>query len=226
MNDGTNKRQLYLSGILTIVGLLMILLAAYFLIQSMRETLYQNHFDKQYEFLSLKEDGVVDPVQVFHGVKLNTFLKKGNIIFEIKDEQEATWKGVKVNPDTDGMKAFNEVIQYKVMVDKETGKESFIIAMQTNPGAKGSAPVKFRTYSINENGVIKKSDFTNETKSKQETQWIKGLSHETYGYYSNLPYQTGGATSLVVLILLGVASLTGGIFLGRKVLKKEKGEAA
>lgn len=116
------------------------------------------------------------PVQVFHGVKLNTFVEgereEGNIIFEIKDEVEAELKGFTIGSDPKGMSDFNDAIQYKLMVEKETGKESFIVAMRTSPPSEviSSTPIKYRTYNINENGVIKEGNFTADTKLKMETQ--------------------------------------------------------
>ena len=160
------KRFLYISGICFAIGFLAFALVAYFLVQSVRETFYQNAFDNRYQFISLAKEGVIDPVQVFHGVKLNTFLenqggtgkKKGNIVFEVKDEKAAALKGMNLHSDGKGMEVFSEGIQYKVMVDNETGKESFIIAMKTT--SEQASTNKYRTYQINENGVIKKSNFT------------------------------------------------------------------
>lgn len=233
MSDFTKKRFRYISHILIIAGVLSITLVAYFLIQSLRETLYQYRFDKQYDFISLKEDGDVYPVQVFHGVKLNTFVeeegeKKGNIIFEIKDEPEAELEGFDVTSDPEGMNDFTDSIQYKEMVEKETGRESFIVAMRLSPPTEkiNSNPINYRTYSINENGVIKVSNFTTKTKSKLETQWIRGLTGEKVGYYSNLPYQKGGAVTLIFLFLFGVASGLGGIWLRRGILTAERKQAA
>ncbi len=230
------KRFWYLSNILFIAGLLSITLVTYFLIQSIRETFYQNNFEHQYTFLSLEEDGDVYPIQVFHGVKVNTFVqgeeesdkKSGNIIFEVKDEPEAELKGYQVDSDHEGMSAFTNAIQYKVMVDQEKGKESFIVAMKMTPPSKiiKSEPVKYRTYSINENGVITESNFTTDTKSKLETQWIRGLSGEKAGYYSNLPYQKGGSVSLICLALFGIVSSVGGIWLRRGFLNSERDQAA
>ena len=233
MADFTKKRFRYISYILFIAGVLSIALVAYFLVQSLRETFYQNRFDKQYDFISLEEDGDVYPIQVFHGVKLNTFVeeegkKKGHIIFEIKDEKEAELKGFDVTSDAKGMNEFSEAIQYKEMVEKETGKESFIVAIRLSPPTEkiNSNPINYRTYSINENGVIKESNFTTKTKSKLETQWIRGLAGERVGYYSNLPYQKGGAVTLISLLLFGVSSGLGGIWLRRGILAAERKQAA
>ncbi|WP_201716723.1 hypothetical protein [Rossellomorea arthrocnemi] len=231
MNFSKTKRLIYASGLLSIIGLILLSIVLYFLVQSVRETFYQNTFEKDYEYSSLKEDGVVDPVQVFHGVKLNTFLeedeesgkKSGNILFEVKDEPEAKLKGFHVDSGREGMGAFDEAIQYKVMVEKETGKESFIIALKKTPD---SEPAKYKTFSINENGVIKASEFTLGTKDELETQWIKGLSDETHGYYTDLPYQKGGTISLVTLTFLGILSLTGARWLRRRSAAVEAGEAA
>lgn len=229
------KRLMYLSHFLFIVGFLLISMVAYFLIQSIRETFYQHHFEHQYDFVSLKEDGDVYPVQVFHGVKVNTFLEEeesgessGNIVFEVKDELEAGLKGYNIKSDPQGMSAFEEAIQYKMVVEKETEKESFIIAMRMTPESEkqNSKMIKYRTYHINENGVIKKRNFTIDTKSKLETQWIRGLSGKEYGYYTNLPYQKGGTLSLVTLTLLGCLFIIGGILLRRRVLLIESDQAA
>ena len=231
MNFSKTKRLVYASGLLSIIGVLLFSIVLYFLVQSVRETFYQNVFESNYEYISLKEDGVVDPVQVFHGVKLNTFLeeeeesgkKSGDILFEVKDEQEAKLKGFQVDSGREGMDAFDEAIQYKVMVEKETGRESFIIALKKTPD---SEPVEYKTFSINENGVIRTSEFTLRTKDKLETQWIKGLSGETHGYYTDLPYQKGGTVSLVALAFLGILSMVGAIWLRRRSAATEAGEAA
>jgi hypothetical protein len=219
------KRLLYVSHFLFILGILIITLVAYFVLQSIRETVYQYRFDQQYEFRSLEEEGEVYPIQVFHGVKLNTFAdgegkegkKVGNIIFEIKDETEAKLKGVNIGSDLKGMSDLKEVIQYKVMVEKETGQESFIVAMRTSSPLQviRSAPIKYRTYNINENGVIKESNFTADTKSKMETQWIRGLKDEKSGYYSSLPYQENGVFTLIFLLFFGVILGIGGFWLRR-----------
>ncbi|BCB05826.1 hypothetical protein KH172YL63_39590 [Bacillus sp. KH172YL63] len=192
------------------------MIAAYFVIQSIRESFYQRAFDQQYEFKSLEEDGEVYPVQVFHGVKMNTFLEgepSERIILEVKDDPEAEMKDYVVDPDAKGMSAFANAIQYKVMVNKETGKESFIVALRLTPESQN-----YRTYNINENGVMKVSNFTIDHKSKMETQWINGLSEHKYGYYTNLPYQKGGTLSLTMLSLIGGLFILGGIGVRRSAL--------
>lgn len=121
---------------------------------------------------------------------MNTFLEgepSERIILEVKDDPEAEMKDYVVDPDAKGMSAFANAIQYKVMVNKETGKESFIVALRLTPESQN-----YRTYNINENGVMKVSNFTIDHKSKMETQWINGLSEHKYGYYTNLPYQREG----------------------------------
>lgn len=236
MTINKKKRLLYVSSFLFMAGIFVLTLVAYFLIQSIRESFYQNSFEKQYEFISLEEDGDVYPVQVFHGVKVNTFLqeeeetgkKSGKIIFEVKDEPEAELKGFNSLSEPQGMSAFANAIQYKKMVEYETGKKSFIIAMRMTPRSENlnTAPIKYRTYSINENGVIRESNFTTGTKSKMETQWIRGLSGEKRGYYTNLPYQKGGTLSLISLNLVGILFLIGGVRFRRRVLLTEREEAA
>ncbi|MGG1630884.1 hypothetical protein [Rossellomorea sp. NRS-1567] len=236
MTTSKKKRFLYLSNFLFVLGLLAIILVAYFLIQSIRETFYQNRFENQYEFISLEEEGVVDPVQVFHGVKVNTFLqdeedsgkKSGNIIIEVKDEPEAKLKGFTVQSGQEGMSAFDDAIQYKIMVENETGNESFIVSMRMTPKSEklSSNPIKYRTYSINENGVISESNFDLGSKSNLQTQWIRGLSGEKYGYYTNLPYQKGGAISLLFLTLLGILFIMSGIWLRRRALLTGKDKVA
>ncbi|CAN7193245.1 hypothetical protein [Rossellomorea sp. LjRoot5] len=229
------KRMLYASYFLFITGFVAMTLVAYFFIQSIRESFYQNRFEDQYESISLEEDGDVYPVQVFHGVKVSTFLeeedsgkKSGTILFEVKDEPEAELKGFKVQSDPQGMSAYKEAIQYKVVEEKETKKESFIIAMRLTPEAgnlKGK-PVKYRTYRVNENGVIKKRTFTLDTKSKLDTQWIRRLSGEKHGYYTDLPYQKGGTLSLIALTLMGCLFIIGAMWLRRRVLPIERDQAA
>jgi hypothetical protein len=235
VKNNKKKRYISISYLFFLTGFIVMSIVAYFLIQTMRESLYQDRFDNQYEFISLKEENVIDPVQVFHGVKLNTFHKEdesnkgsGTIIFEIKDEIEAELKEVNLDSDHEGMSAFHEAILYKKMKETNTGKESFIIAMQLPPETEKleSSSGKFRTYMINENGVIKESQFSVNTKSKQETQWIRGLSGETYGYYTDLPYQKGGYTSLIFLGVFGIIMIIGGIWTRRIVSLTEKGEAA
>ncbi|MBN8193847.1 hypothetical protein JI667_16985 [Bacillus sp. NTK074B] len=231
MNVSKPKRLIYASALLSIVGLLMFSIVLYFLVQSVRETFYQNKYENDYEYRSLKKDGVVDSVQVFHGVKLNTFLeedeesgkKSGNILFEVKDEPEATLKGFQVDSGREDMGAFDEAIQYKVMVEKETGRESFIVTLKKSPNSEHA---KYKTFSINENGVIKTSEFTPATKNKLETQWIKGLSDETHGYYTDLPYQKGGWVSLIALAFLGILSMIGAMWFRRRSAAAETGEAA
>jgi hypothetical protein len=67
--------------------------------------------------------------------------------------------------------------------------------------------------------VIKQSNFTLGTKSKIETQWIKGLSGESHGYYTNLPHQQGGAVALLFLSLLGILFILGGLWIRAKRAK-------
>ncbi|MCC5803848.1 hypothetical protein [Rossellomorea vietnamensis] len=235
MTIDKKKRMLYVSYFLFVTGVVAMALVAYFFIQSIRESFYQNRFENQYEYISLEEDGDVYPVQVFHGVKVSTFLeeedsgkKSGNILFEVKDEPEAELKGFKVQSDPQGMSSFKEAIQYKVVEEEETKKESFIIAMRMTPesGNLNGKPVKYRTYRVNENGVIKKRTFTLDTKSKLDTQWIRGLSGETHGYYTDLPYQKGGTLSLIILTLMGCLFIMGGVVLRRKCLPVERDQAA
>ena len=146
----------------------------------------------------------------------------------MKDEPKAELKGFKIHSGQEGMSAFADAIQYKLVVEKETGEESFIVALKMTPPSEkiNSNPIKYRTYSMNENGVITESDFTRDTKSKLETQWIRGLSGGKYGYYSNLPYQKGSFVTLLSLALFGIVSIIGGVWLRRKVLVMERNQAA
>lgn len=235
MTINKKKRLLYLSHFLFILSFLVITLVAYFLVQSIREAVYQNRFENRFTFISLVEDGEVDPVQVFHGVKVNTFWqeeesekKSRNIIFEVKDEPEAEINGFKLPSDPKGMADFAEAIQYKKMVENKSENESFIISMKLTPESEkpNSKTTKYRTYHINENGVIKESNFTIETKSKLETQWIRGFSGEQHGYYTDLPYQKGGTLSLISLAFLGLLFLLGGVGFRRGVIFTERGKAA
>jgi hypothetical protein len=236
MTINKKKKLLYVSSFFFMAGVIVLTIVAYFLIQSIRESFYQNSFEKKYEFISLEEDGDVYPVQVFHGVKVNTFLqeeeetgkKSGKIIFEVKDEPKAKLEGFNFQSEPLGMSAYANMIQYKKVVENETGKESFIISMQMTPNAEklNRQPIKYRTYSINENGVIKESNFTIGTKSKLETQWIRGLSGEKWGFYTNLPYQKGGTLSLIVLNLLGILFIVGGVGFRRRAILTEQVEAA
>ncbi|MGM0853914.1 MAG: hypothetical protein ACQEWI_15105 [Bacillota bacterium] len=230
MNHIKRNKFLFISAFLMIIGIIIFLLVTYFLIQSVRETFYQSAFDKRYDFVSLQEEGMVDAVQVFHGVKLNTYVESesnpSTIVLEINDEVEEKLKGYKVNPEEEGMKPYSGVIQYKVMKDKQTGKEQFIVSLDTTSGKENNSTTKYGTYTINENGIVKKSDFTTDTKSKLETQWIRGLSDETQGYYTDLPYQDGAKASLFFLSLLGILFIAGGVWLGKSIFIKEKGAAA
>ncbi|MGG4167079.1 hypothetical protein ABEW00_06300 [Rossellomorea vietnamensis] len=205
-------------------------IVAYFLIQTLRETFYQNAFDKNYEFISLEEDGIVDTVQVFHGVKINTFVqneeKPSAIILELNDEKEAKLKGHKVNPAIEGMQAYSAAVSYKRMKNIESGKEQFIVGLQTSPEKEDGSEATYTTYSINENGIVKKSHFTTETKSKLETQWIRGISEETHGYYTDLPYQDGAKGSLLFLSLIGVLLIISGFWVSKSIIAQQKEAAA
>ncbi|MCA1060877.1 hypothetical protein LCL96_18335 [Rossellomorea aquimaris] len=229
MEMKSKKISLGISVLLTLTGIVILFIGAYFLIQSLREYHYQSSFEKKYEFIPIKND---HHVQVFHGVKINTFLKEENrnnlnstIILEIKDEIEAEIKASPVDTDTDSMKAYSDVIQYKHMVNRETNEETFIIAMQTTPAGKRVDTKQYRTYSINENGVITKSEFTIGHQSKAETQWIRGISKQKHGYYTDLPYQDGAWTSLLLLIGFGLLSLFSGIKLGQNAFNRYSGAA-
>ncbi|NMH67656.1 hypothetical protein HF072_02485 [Bacillus sp. RO3] len=225
------KIWLKISGAIFIVGIVLMMIAAYFLIQSIRESFYQSSFEKRYEFTSLQEDGSVDTVQVFHGVKINTYVEEESdpptIILEINDEEEAELKGYEINvDDEEGMKAFSGGIQYKLVTDTTSGKEEFIVSLLTSPANESESSATYRTYTINENGIVKKSDFTTESKSKLETQWIRGISKDTHGYYTDLPYQDGGTSSLWFLSFMGLLFMTGGFWLGRTLLINKSGAAA
>ncbi|PFG04399.1 hypothetical protein [Bacillus sp. es.034] len=223
-----SKRQklwLRISGSFFIIGIVIMSIVAYFLIQTLRESFYQNAFEKNYKYISLEEDGIVDTVQVFHGVKINTFVQKeekpSTIILELNDEEEAKLKGHKVNPDIEGMQAYSAAVSYKRMKNKESGKEQFIVGLQTSP-VKEDSEATYRTYSINENGIVKESDFTTQTKSKLETQWIRGISEETHGYYTDLPYQDGAKGSLLFLSLMGVLLIISGFWVSKSIIAQQK----
>ena len=200
-------------------------IVAYFLIQSIRETFYQKAFEKKYDFISLEDDGIVDTVQVFHGVKVSTFIQSednpSTIMLEINDEEEAKLKGHKVTADIEGMQPYSDTVIYRIVKNIETGKERFIVSVYTNPDKE-----RYTTYSINENGIVKKNDFTNETKSKLETQWIRGISGDTHGYYTDLPYQDGATASLLFLSLVGILLITSGFWIGKSIIVKQKEAAA
>ncbi|MCA0151573.1 hypothetical protein LCD52_22975 [Rossellomorea vietnamensis] len=218
-----DKKKKAISIFLMVIGTIIIILIAYFLIQCLRERFYQNAFDERYQEITLKENGIIDQVQVFHGVKLHTYVteedKPQKVIFEIKDEVKNELEGYEINSDGEGMEFYSEAIQYKQVKDKKTGKEQFIVSVRKSPGGE-SSPASFRTYTINENGVIKVSDFTMDTKSKLGTQWIRGISDETHGYYTNLPYQDGAIGSILFLSLIGLLLVASGLWLRRHDFKK------
>jgi hypothetical protein len=227
-----NKRQklwLKISISFLLLGTIIMSIVAYFLIQSIREVFYQRAFEKQYDYVSLEEEGSIDAVQVFHGVKINTYVESENnasIVLEINDEVEAKIKGLKVDPEEEGMQPFSNVIQYKSVTDIQSGKEQFIVSLQTTPANQRDGNIKYRTYTINENGIVKKSNFTASTKSKLETQWIRGIPEVTQGYYTNVPYQDGSVGAILFLTLIGLASIAGGVLLRRAVIINERSTAA
>ncbi|TYS85232.1 hypothetical protein [Rossellomorea aquimaris] len=227
-----NKRQklwLKISISFLLLGTIIMSIVAYFLIQSIREVFYQRAFEKQYDYVSLEEEGSIDAVQVFHGVKINTYVESesnASIVLEINDEVEAKIKGLKVDPEEEGMQPFSNVIQYKSVTDIQSGKEQFIVSLQTTPANKRDGNIKYRAYTINENGIVKKSNFTASTKSKLETQWIRGIPEVTQGYYTNVPYQDGSVGAILFLTLIGLASIAGGVLLRRAVIINERSTAA
>ncbi len=131
-------------------------------------------------------------------------------------------KNFKVDYSSGDMKAFAKVIHYIEMVEKETGNEVFIIAMDMSAS---SSVGQYRTYSVSENGIITKINFPLESKSKLEIQWIKGLASEERGYYMDLRCQKSGTVSLLALTILRLVSLLGGVRFRRKALLQEHSEA-
>lgn len=227
-----NKRQklwLKISASFLLLGIIIMSIVAYFLIQSIREVFYQRAFEKQYDYVSLEEEGSIDAVQVFHGVKINTYVESesnASIVLEINDEVEAKIKGLKVDPEEEGMQPFSNVIQYKSVTDNQSGKEQFIVSLQTTRANQRDGNIKYRTYTINENGIVKKSDFTEDTKSKLETQWIRGISDETKGHYTNILYQDGSVGAILFLMFIGIASIAGGVLMRKAVITIERRTAA
>lgn len=227
-----NKRQklwLKISGSFIILGIIIMSIVAYFLVQSIRESFYQRAFEKQYDYVSLEEEGSIDAVQVFHGVKINTYIEGESnpaIILEINDEVEAKIKGLKVDPEEEGMQPFSNVIQYKSVTDNQSGKEEFIVSLQVAPVNQKDGIIKYRTYTINENGIVKKSSFTSDTKSKLETQWIRGISDETKGFYTNILYQDGSVGAILFLMFIGIGSIACGFLMRKAVITNERRTAA
>jgi hypothetical protein len=227
--DKRQKLWLKISISFLLLGIIIMSIVAYFLIQTIREGFYQRAFEKQYDYVSLEEEGSINAVQVFHGVKINTYVESesnSSIVLEINDEVEANLKGLKGDPEEEGMQPFSNVIQYKSVTDNQTGKEEFIVSLQTTPVNQQDGNIKYRTYTINENGIVKKSDFTTDTKSKLETQWIRGIPDVTQGYYTNVPYQDGSVGAILFLTLIGLASIAGGVLLRRAVIINERSTAA
>lgn len=143
-----NKRQklwLKISASFLLLGIIIMSIVAYFLIQSIREVFYQRAFEKQYDYVSLEEEGSIDAVQVFHGVKINTYVESesnASIVLEINDEVEAKIKGLKVDPEEEGMQPFSNVIQYKSVTDNQSGKEQFIVSLQTTRANQRDGNIK------------------------------------------------------------------------------------
>ncbi len=77
---------------------------------------------------------------------------------------------------------------------------------------------KFQTFRINENGVVKKSNFQSGENSKLETQWIRGLTEDKIGYHTSLPYQDHPVLTLISTAFAGLISL----YVGLRLRKREK----
>ncbi|MHA7138190.1 hypothetical protein ACRTEV_13100 [Rossellomorea arthrocnemi] len=221
-----NRRQKMLvgtTGLLFVIGAVCILLVAYFLIQSVREHFYQRAFDQQYELQQVEE-----AEEVFHGVKIQTYHtnegpdgNKADVIVEMNDEVVEELKGRAINPASEEMKVYSHVVRYSLFTDKKRGKEELIVILNSDR----DTPV-YRTYRINENGVVSQNDFTTDSKSKQETQFLNGISEEQYGYYTNLPYQDGSWASLIFLGLMGIGCLISAAWIRRTILEKREEPAA
>lgn len=212
-----------ISVLLLAAGAVLLTIVLYFTVQSVRELVYQNGIEKRYSFQSPEDK---EAVQVFHGVKVETYRDGKEVLLELQEEERAKVKAPLSNADEkSAMKAFKGIVQYKVMKDKETGEEWFIAALRLTPGAIKESDQTFQTFRINENGVVKKSNFSSGSNSKLETQWIRGLTEDKMGYHTSLPYQDHPVLTLVSTAIAGLVSLYVGLRL-RKREKAKKYEAA
>lgn len=212
-----------ISVLLLAAGAVLLTIVLYFTVQSVRELVYQNGMEKRYSFQNPEDEGTV---QVFHGVKVETYRDGPEVLLELQEEERAKVKATGSNADEKSdMKAFKGIVQYKVMKDKETGEEWFIAALRLTPGAIKESDQTFQTFRINENGVVKKANFSSGSNSKLETQWIRGLTEDNIGYHTSLPYQDHPVLTLVSTAIAGLVSLYVGLRL-RKREKAKKYEAA
>ncbi|UKS65018.1 hypothetical protein [Rossellomorea marisflavi] len=212
-----------ISVLLLAAGAVLLTIVLYFTVQSVRELVYQNGIEKSYSFQSPED---TEMVQVFHGVKVQTYRDGPEVLLELQEEERAKVKvpGVETGEKSD-MKVFKGIVQYKVMKEKETGEEWFIAALRLTPGVVEEGDQKFQTFRINENGVVKKSTFPSGENSKLETQWIRGLTEDKIGYHTSLPYQDHPVLTLISTAFAGLISLYVGLRL-RKREKPKKYEAA
>ncbi|MEW4328562.1 hypothetical protein Q0N12_18085 [Rossellomorea marisflavi] len=212
-----------ISVLLLAAGAVLLTIVLYFTVQSVRELVYQNGMEKRYSF---KEPDGSETVQVFHGVKVQTYRDGPEVLLELQEEERGKVKAPGSNADEkNDMKAFKGIVQYKVMKEKETGEEWFIAALRLTPEAMKEGDQKFQTFRINENGVVKKANFSSGSNSKLETQWIRGITEDKIGYHTSLPYQDHPVLTLVSTAIAGLVSLYVGLRL-RKREKAKKYEAA
>ncbi|QHA37939.1 hypothetical protein D5E69_20585 [Rossellomorea marisflavi] len=206
-----------ISVLLLAAGAVLLTIVLYFTVQSVRELVYQNGIEKRYSFQSPED---AETVQVFHGVKVQTYRDGPEVLLELQEEERAKVKvpGDQTDEKSD-MKAFKGIVQYKLMKEKETGEEWFIAALRLTPEAMKEGDQKFQTFRINENGVVKKSTFSSGANSKLETQWIRGLTEDNIGYHTSLPYQDHPVLTLISTAFAGLVSL----FVGLQLRKREKG---
>ncbi|MGX1262592.1 hypothetical protein RKD55_000396 [Rossellomorea marisflavi] len=212
-NKSFNLSKL-ISVLLLAAGAVLLTIVLYFTVQSVRELVYQNGIEKRYSFQAPEET-----VQVFHGVKVQTYRDGPKVLLELQEEERGKVKvpGAKTDK-KDDMEAFRGIVQYKLMKEKKTGEEWFIAALRLTPEVMAEGDQKFQTFRINENGVVKKSNFSPGSNTKLETQWVRGLTEEKIGYHTSLPYQDHPVLTLISTALAGLVSL----FVGLRLRKREK----
>jgi hypothetical protein len=205
-----------ISVLLLAAGAVLLTIVLYFTVQSVRELVYQNGIEKRYSFQSPED---TETVQIFHGVKVQTYWDGPEVLLELQEEERAKVKapGAQTDEKSD-MKAFKGIVQYKVMKEKETGEEWFIASLRETPGLMNERDQKFQTFRINENGVVKKSDFSTGSNSKLETQWIRGLTEDKIGYHTSLLYQDHPVLTLISTAFAGLVAL----FVGLRLRKRER----
>jgi hypothetical protein len=223
--------------ILLISGILLIFLSVQS--DTFQEKVYQSEMEQKYKIIELNEMYAGIPTRYQFGnrvIDTNHILKDepafrdawsstinlADIYITIDEEEIAALKGFPVEIEKDGLKVnglnqYGNFVSYWLILDKEINQESFAIVLQTTKeiiknNMDGYIPREEQDYMliiINEDGKVKKENFSYKTKSELQTKLLPPMDEGPAGYQTDQAYSYPSGFSLISLLFIPLLFIIG-----------------